>query len=267
MSRRTSTWHPKLSVFQDESYEESSNNGVQSQHHTPLYNQKKMRSRIEKRREPTVIVEKPKLKSYTCGTGYTTIESSSSHNGEEHFYQQIGHHEEDTTHLRLCGWRENEHGIAAKDSLESLVKSRYAYGLQSREVSNRLYSSFKLNFRLSRKRENYQFKHLPDAEDHIRHYLSECSYSSLLLANRKETTPEEIMQTPTSEDRVDTQSPVAHGRPATSQLHHLASRIGVQNSIRKDGQLLKNPRRIPVSIKQKKNESQEDLVVLAQGKG
>ena len=257
MSRRT--WHPKNSIFQDESYEESGSNGTQPQQHTTPSNQKKRRGKIERRKEPTVVIEKPTLKSYTCDTGYTTIESSSSHNGTEHFYQRIDP-QEDTSYLKICGWRENEHAIADKDNLESLWKNRSAP--QAREVSSRLYS-MKLNYRLSRKQESYQFKHLPNVEDHMNHYLSECSYSSLVLATQKETAPEEFEQMPTVEDSVVTQLPVQYDSSTTSQLHRLASRIGVQHSIRKRPQLLHPP---PPSFKQNRTESREGLMISTQGK-
>ena len=151
--------------------------------------------------------------------------------------------------------------------------------IQPRELpSSRLLSGTRISTSRKKKEKEYTFTHLKTADEYMKQYNALCSYTVSTIS------PQAILRDP---DRFEEEGVVdnetagrwqcsdapnksiykPNGRRASSKqtsspLVDLASRIGVQNSLRQQ-QLLKH--RTPPSISKKRNEDRDDLILQAQG--
>lgn len=154
---------------------------------------KKKGVKIERRQEATVDVRlataNNELESRSTGSldsslpGYNTIEKSSL-NGLEKFENWK---EADQDGTCVNGWKGDEDiaRMVLHRSFHTTVTNDTRNLMQSRGVcSNRLYSSH-LNTQMSKKREKYRFTHAKTAKDHMKTYNESCSYSFLILYNKK----------------------------------------------------------------------------------
>ena len=269
-------WCPKKSVpSPEDSCEDTST--IQSAY------PRRRTAKIERRKEPTVDVrraitsalpEKPHHQKKD--NGYSTIESVSYNNLD--LYDHLLEEPEPSTNV-LCGWRDNEHA-KFKGSMGNFF-STTRNNLQSREISNRLYSS-RLSSRLNRKRDQYCFQHLDNVEDYLLSYNTHCCYSNLIL--KKDSTMEEEQQDSTCETLPLTsvfhtkkirERPTLVPRTSTasseskfhfveqSHLQSLAFRLGIQESIR-EPQLLQSPHPTPPSITKRRNDKIVGLEIAPQ---
>lgn len=292
-------WHPDRSLALQEESEESSgrastscdNSPTQAGYPTP----RRRTARIVRRREPTVEIRATSAFPKVCGeieesdSGYSTVERN-SHGNIDLLYRRKDPEEKDAV-TEVCGWRVDEHKYKEMSILG--VREALRNTLQSREFpSSRLLSGT----RMSRKKKEqlYCFKHMQSAEEYMQHYNTLCSFtvasfasSTALKESSKETDAEERRVS----EHIPDQEGSRQGAPSTATTHRptsravpqrphykrtsntskptpasplteLASRIGVQDSIRQP-QLLKN--RTPPSITKKRNEERDDLVLQAQG--
>ena len=270
----------RLGSFPDDGNEETSSNG-----NTAIV--KRRTAKITRRRVPTVDVRAavhPLLsaqhnQSNTTTDCYSTIETISMHSLDV----LANYYTSDGPTQGLSRWRENEHNKIKQEGSTSLQHCSVSrQSLQSKESScNRLYSS-RLNSRLSKRREQYSFKHSDDdINDHLRHYSSHCSFSYLVLSSRKKELLHEVPEQSdsTQEATIENSSTyrsggVVHNKPTTiiekhrsvpasytrtpesvtppkHRLHTLASRLGIEESIHEPA-LLHLPKPTTPSISKRK---------------
>ena len=220
-------------------------------------------AKIIRRKEPTVdlrslppisLILQPS--TIEC---YSTVESASVHTLDVlgSYYTAI------VDEVSITGWRIDEHNKAKQELCLSSqhLQAGNRQALQSRESScNRLYSSL-LNSRLTKRREQYSFKHRDDIDDHLSHYTNHCSFSFLIISSRRK---EPLLQglPEQSDSTQEAVSEVMHRRRSGStrndhnrksnrkleendelfdiqtnspnhRLHSLASKLGVEDSIHK----------------------------------
>ncbi|XP_019849785.1 PREDICTED: uncharacterized protein LOC109580739 [Amphimedon queenslandica] len=222
-------------------------------------------AKIIRRKEPTVDLRTlPPVSLLQPATieCYSTVESASVHTLDAlgSYYTAI------VDEMSITGWRIDEHKKAKQElSISSQhLQAANRQALQSRESScNRLYSS-RLNSRLTKRREQYSFKHSDDIDDHLSHYINHCSFSFLLISSKKK---EPLLQElPEQSDSThEAVSEAMHRRrsgttrndysrksnrkleendcsnelcdiqtnPPNHRLHSLASKLGVEDSIHK----------------------------------
>ena len=224
-------------------------------------------AKIIRRKEPTVdlrsLAPGPLLLQPATIDCYSTVESASIHT-----LDVLGSYSTAIVdEMSISGWRIDEHKKAKQELSYSSQHLHTAnrQGLQSRESScNRLFSS-RLNSRLTKRREQYSFKHSEDIDDHLNHYTDHCSFSFLIISSRKK---EPLLQglPEQSDSTQEAVSEVMHRRRSSStrndynrksnrrveendsnnelcdiqqtsspnhKLHSLASKLGVEDSIHK----------------------------------
>ena len=253
-------------------------------------------ARIERRKEATVDVRAATALGNVSPAleGYSTVETR-SYNGLDKFVNW----KDTDPNSDVCGWKDDENiakALLFRGCGGNTSSTECRSSLQSREISDRLYSS-RLNSQMSRRRERYRFTHCNMSEEHIKCYNESCSYSFLTFCTRRSsrtvferedieeekiisrqedkkslprpaTVSEAIFKPGKSESSVPsiplvTTTTVTNGNRV---LHALADRLGVKESI-DEPKLLQSPvRPTPPSITKKRSDTKENLALCAENK-
>ena len=169
--------------------------------------------------EHTALSESPSI----AGTGYSTVESNSFDIVEAlNIRLQANTPSRDARPAtENCGWRVNEH---AQNSVVRNYSDSVKGSTREMTLCARLYTG--TNAKLSRRREQYHFKHFFSVADHMKHYRDNFAYSQAAVEviqytakeNEDETCPRTTAETVTPE--------------LNRRLRELASQLGVQHSTR-----------------------------------
>ena len=267
---RKKVWYPdkSLSLHQDsgesvgKSCNDDENSPTQAGH--PIV--RRRTARIVRRKEPTVDMRAASALP-ECGVGeeessggYSTVETNPHRT--LNLLEGSGEDKKESD-TEMCGWRQDEHKFAASAQLRLSLRPT-----QPREFpSSRLLSGTRTSTSRRKREQFYKFTHLDTVEKHIRHYNTLCSYTvSQTIAEDQSEEDDEYneervcivvdegsagWQQSRATSRRSKPPQCARGTTRTSSkiagspISDLASRIGVQDSIRQP-QLLKH--RTPPSI-------------------
>ncbi len=180
-------WYPRISVPEmpencgNEKYNDNTKNNEPHHKH-----KRRKGSKIERRCEATVDVttalSRNDSPSEDNSAGYATIEDS-SFVGLEKFENW----KESDHSSCISGWKNDENiakMVLHRPYDNSMVINESRSALQSREVSDRLYSS-RLNTQMSKRRDQYKFTHANSPSEHLQNYSESCSYSHLIFCTRR----------------------------------------------------------------------------------
>ena len=240
---------------------------------------KRKKAKIAKRTTPTVTVPSPQTASGRNGgekdENYCTIERSSYKNSgaldDEEARSALHDAAQPRKNAEFCGWETDGGTIFVRNALESSSTFRrrvadrsslstpaegYRSALQSRACS-----------RVGRRRKDcYEFKHLPDTHAYLHDYCTQCSYSALSLPWEiadviREAGKAIKREAHGAEEREGAFSRRRGARRGNRYLEELASRlgVGVRESLDKK-QLRHRPQPTPPSFT-KKNRVAADLLV------